>query len=403
MLTAGRLGKTFEHMNPLSFDRTRLPSPHLNDSHAAWRRTVRGFVDKEIAPHVNAWDEEGKFPRELHRRAADIGLLGLGYPEEFGGVRDGVDIFHSIIASEELARAGSGGLVAGLMTHGIGLPPVLALGSDELKARIAPDVLAGKKLIALCVTEPSGGSDVANLKTRARREGDFFVVNGEKTFITTGMRADYLTVAVRTGGPGAAGLSFLLIDADSPGVTRTKLDKMGWWMSDTASINFADVRVPADNLIGAENSGFAGIVANFNGERLGMAAQAIAFARVCIEDAAAWATARETFGKPLSKHQVIRHKFAEMLRHAHASTALLDHCAWRVRNGETPVAELSLLKVQATRTMEFCAREAMQILGGAGFMRGCRVERIYREVRVMAIGGGSEEIMLDLAGRQMGV
>lgn len=389
-------------MNPLSFDLTRLPSPHFTQSHDAWRKSVRDFVEREIAPHVNAWDEEGKFPRELHRRAAEIGLLGLGYPEEFGGVKDGVDIFHSIVSSEELARAGSGGLIAGLMTHGIGLPPILALGSDELKARVAPDVLSGKKLIALCITEPSGGSDVANIRTKAVREGAHYIVNGEKTFITTGCRADYLTVAVRTGGPGAGGLSFLLIEAESPGVTRTKLNKMGWWMSDTATIHFDNVRVPAENLVGAENSGFAGIVANFNGERLSMASQAIAFARVCIEDAANWARDRETFGKPLSKHQVIRHKLAEMLRHAHASTALLDNCAWRVMNGETPVAELSLLKVQATRTMEFCAREAMQILGGAGFMRGSRVERIYREVRVMAIGGGSEEIMLDLAARQMG-
>lgn len=390
-------------MNPLSFDLTRLPSPHFTQSHDAWRKSVRDFVEREIAPHVNAWDEEGKFPRELHRRAAEIGLLGLGFPEEYGGVKDGVDIFHSIVSSEELARAGSGGLIAGLMTHGIGLPPILALGSDELKARVAPDVLSGKKLIALCITEPSGGSDVANIRTKAVREGAHYIVNGEKTFITTGCRADYLTVAVRTGGPGAGGLSFLLIEAESPGVTRTKLDKMGWWMSDTATIHFDNVRVPAENLVGAENSGFAGIVANFNGERLSMASQAIAFARVCIEDAANWARDRETFGKPLSKHQVIRHKLAEMLRHVHASTALLDNCAWRVMNGETPVAELSLLKVQATRTMEFCAREAMQILGGAGFMRGSRVERIYREVRVMAIGGGSEEIMLDLAARQMGI
>ena len=390
-------------MNPLSFDLTRLPSPHFTQSHDAWRKSVRDFVEREISPHVNAWDEEGKFPRELHRRAAEIGLLGLGYPEEFGGVKDGVDIFHSIVSSEELARAGSGGLIAGLMTHGIGLPPILALGSDELKARVAPEILAGKKLIALCITEPSGGSDVANIRTKAARDGDHYVVNGEKTFITTGCRADYLTVAVRTGGPDAGGLSFLLIEADSEGVSRTKLDKMGWWMSDTASIHFDNVRVPACNLVGAENSGFAGIVANFNSERLGMAAQAIAFARVCIEDAALWAMQRETFGKPLSKHQVIRHKLAEMLRHVHASTALLDNCAWRVMNGEAPVAELSLLKVQATRTMEFCAREAMQILGGAGFMRGCRVERIYREVRVMAIGGGSEEIMLDLAARQLGI
>jgi acyl-CoA dehydrogenase len=389
-------------MKPFSFDATRLPSPHINASHEAWRETVRAFVEKELVPHVNAWDEEGKFPRELYRRAAAVGLLSLGYPEEYGGVRDGVDVFHSLVASEELARAGSGGLIAGLMTHSIGLPPVLALGSEELKTRIAPDVLKGLKLIALCVTEPSGGSDVANIRTRAVKDGGDYVVNGEKTYITTGYRADYLTVAVRTGGAGAGGLSFLLIEADSPGVTRAKLPKMGWWMSDTASISFSDVRVPAENLIGAENSGFAGIVTNFNNERLGMAAQAIAFSRVCIEDAADWAMNRETFGKPLIKHQVIRHKLAEMVRHVHASSAFLDHCAWRVMRGETPIAELSLLKVQATRTMEFCAREAMQILGGAGFIRGQRIERIYREVRVMAIGGGSEEIMLDLAARQMG-
>lgn len=390
-------------IEPLSFDATRLPSPHLNDSHDAWRSSVRAFVDREIMAHVAEWDEAGAFPRELHKKAAAAGLIGAGYPEEFGGYRDGVDIFHSLITSEELARTGSGGLVAGLMTHGIGLPPIIALGSDELKQRIAPSVLSGEKLIALCVTEPSGGSDVANIKSKATRTNSGFIVNGEKTFITTGMRADYLTVAVRTGGAGAGGLSFLLIEADRPGVTRTPLKKMGWWMSDTASIHFDDVAVPAENLIGQENAGFAGIVANFNMERLSMAAQAIAFARVCIEDAASWARERETFGKPLAKHQVIRHKFAEMVRRTHASSALLDHCAWRVMRGESPVAELSLLKVQATRTMEFCAREAMQILGGAGFMRGGRVERIYREVRVMAIGGGSEEIMNDLAARQMGL
>lgn len=388
---------------PLSFDSTRLPCPHMHESHEAWRNTVRGFVEREIAPHVNDWDEAGAFPRELHKKAAKIGLIGLGFPEEYGGVREGVDLFHSIVASEELARVGSGGLVAGLMTHGIGLPPIIALGSEELKARIAPPVLSGEKLIALCVTEPSGGSDVANLKTKAERKGDCFVVNGEKTFITTGTRADYLTVALRTGGAGAGGLSFLLIEADHPGVSRTPLKKMGWWMSDTATIHFDNVDVPIDNLIGQENAGFAGIVTNFNMERLTMAAQAIAFARVCIEDAAAWARERHTFGKPLSKHQVVRHKFAEMTRHVNASTAYLDNCAWRVMNGASPIADLSLLKVQATRTMEFCAREAMQILGGAGFMRGGRVERIYREVRVMAIGGGSEEIMNDLAARQLGL
>lgn len=390
-------------MTPLDFDATRLPSPHLTDAHEAWRKTVRTFVDKEIAPFVNAWDEAGGFPRQLHQKAAAIGLIGIGYPEEFGGIGEDIDVFHSIIASEELARAGSGGLIAGLMTHGIGLPPIIALGSDDLKTRIAPPVLAGEKIIALCVTEPSGGSDVANLKTRARRDGEEYVVDGEKTLITSGCRADFLTVAVRTGGEGAGGLSFLLVEADRPGVSRTPLKKMGWWMSDTATIHFDNVRVPADNLIGTENGGFAGIVVNFNMERLSMAAQAIAFSRVCIEDAARWAVDRKTFGKPLSKHQVIRHKLAEMVRRTNASQALLDNCAWRVKRGEAPVADLALLKTQATRTMEFCAREAIQILGGAGYIRGHRVERIYREVRVMAIGGGSEEIMLDLAARQLGL
>ena len=388
---------------PLDFTSTRLASPHQNQSHDAWRDTVRTFVEKEIAPHVNEWDEAGEFPRDLHQKAAAVGLLGLNMPEKYGGFSEGVDVFHSIIASEELSRAGSGGLVAGLLTHGIGLPPILALGSDELKERIAPDVIAGEKLIALCVTEPSGGSDVANIKTKAVRKSDNYIVNGEKTFITTGCRADYLTVAVRTGDAGAGGLSFLLIEADRKGVSRTRLKKMGWWMSDTAAIHFDDVEVPVENLIGQENAGFAGIVTNFNMERLTMASQAIAFARVCIEDAAAWARERHTFGKPLAKHQVIRHKLSEMLRQVNASAAYLDYCAWQVREGHSPIADLCLLKVQATRVMEFCAREAMQILGGGGFMRGCRVERIYREVRVMAIGGGSEEIMNDLAARQVGL
>ena len=289
------------------------------------------------------------------------------------------------------------------MVHSIGLPPVLAIGSDEMKARIAPQVLAGEKIHALAITEPSGGSDVANLQTRAVREGDEYVVNGSKMFITGGMRADYYTVAVRTGGEGAGGVSLLLIERDRPGFTRTALKKQGWLSSDTAALYFDDVRVPAENLIGAENQGFAGIMRNFNRERIGMSANANAAARVCFEDALAWARERRTFGKRLADHQVIRHKFAEMARQIAATQAWLEQCAVRIMAGETPVADLSLLKVQATLTMEFCAREAMQILGGSGYMRGGRVERIYREVRVNAIGGGSEEIMRDLAARQLGI
>jgi acyl-CoA dehydrogenase len=387
----------------LDFDALRPPSPFLNESHKQWREALRKFVERELMPGAAAWDEAGEVPREVFLKAGAFGLLGAGYPEAYGGWREGFDRFHGIVTSEELARLGAGGVSAALMVHGIGLPPILARGNDEMKARIAPPVLRGEKQISLAITEPDAGSDVANLSTRAEKRGDVYRVNGSKTYITGGMTSHYITTAVRTGGPGAGGVSLLLIEADRRGFTRTSLKKQGWWASDTATLYFDDVEVPVENLIGAENQGFAGIMANFNGERLGMASGAAASARVCIEDAVAWAQQRKTFGKRLADHQVIRHKIAQMVQRVNATTAYLEHCAWRVQNGETPVADLCLLKVQATETLEFCAREAMQILGGGGYMRGGRVERIYREVRVNAIGGGSEEIMRDLAARQLGL
>lgn len=388
---------------PLDFDTLRPPSPFLGETHQQWRYALRKFVERELMPFATEWDEAGAVPREVFLKAGAFGLLGVGYPEEYGGWREGYDRFHGIVTSEELARLGAGGVTASLMVHGIGLPPIMARGSDEMKARIAPAVLRGEKQISLAITEPDAGSDVANISTRAERRGETYVVNGSKTYITGGMTSHYLTTAVRTGGAGAGGVSLLLIEADSKGVTRTPLKKQGWWASDTASIYFNNVEVPAENLIGAENLGFAGIMANFNSERLGLASGATALSRVCIEEAVAWAQQRKTFGKRLADHQVIRHKIAEMVQRVNATTAYLEHCAWRVQNGEAPVADLCLLKVQASETLEFCAREAMQILGGGGYMRGGRVERIYREVRVNAIGGGSEEIMRDLAARQLGL
>ena len=382
------------------FDQWRSRSPHYDESHESVCDTVRAFVSREITPHVDEWEAAGELPRALHRKAAAAGLLGLNYPEEFGGTGTAFNLFHGLVQTEELARPGAGGICASLMTHGIGLPPILAMGSDALKHRIAPAVLAGEKIICLGITEPGGGSDVANLKTKAERKGASYVVNGAKTLITSGMRADYITLAVRTGGPGIGGVSLLLVETDRPGVSRTALAKMGWHSSDTATIHFDDVEVPTENLIGPENGGFAGIMRNFNGERLGMSQQANAFARICFEDALDWARQRETFGKPLVTNQVIRHKLADMVRRIQATQAWIDHCAWCVLNDKAFPGDFALLKVQATQTMEFCAREACQILGGASFVRGSRIERIYREVRVMAIGGGSEEIMFDLASRQ---
>lgn len=383
------------------FDRWRARSPFYDETHEAVAQSVRRFIETEVNPHIDQWERDGMLPRELHVKAAKAGVLGLGYPEAYGGHSEGFDIFHSLTQSEEMAAPGAGGLGASLMTHGIGLPPILAMGSEAMKQRIAPEVLSGEKIISLCITEPGGGSDVAALRTHAQRKGGHYVVNGSKMFITSGMRADYMTVAVRTGGPGMGGISLLLIESDRPGVSRTPLEKMGWHCSDTAAIHFQDVEVPAENLIGPENGGFLGIMRNFNSERLGMAHGCMAMARVALQEAVDWALERQTFGKPLIGHQSIRIKLADLVRQIDATQAWVDLLAHQHREGTGEPASYAMLKVQATRTLEAVAREAAQVLGGASYIRGSKVERIYREVRVNAIGGGSEEVMLDLAGRQM--
>ncbi len=384
------------------------PLPHyFSAEHEDFRKMVRSFVSKEIAPFVNEWDEAETFPRELYKRAAQLGLLGVGYPEEYGGTP--ADVFHRIVMSEEYARSGCGGVAASLNSHSIGLPPVVFHGSEELKARFVPDVLAGEKISALAITEPSGGSDVAALKTTAVRDGDHYVVNGEKTFITSGMRADIYTVAVRTdpSAKGPAGISALLIEANTPGFTRSPLKKMGWWASDTAHLRFENCRVPVANLIGIENKGFKTFMNNFNSERLGMASSATAYAQVCLEEAVDWARQRSTFGSPLSERQVIRHKLMDMALRVDAARSLIYELAYRIQHqaGDPAqlVARICMAKVLSTQAMQFCADQAVQIMGGMGFMRGTKCERIYREVKVMMIGGGSEEIMKDLASRQLGI
>ena len=386
----------------------RLSPAYYGSEHLAFRDTVRRFVAREITPYVREWDEAESFPRALYQRAAEVGLLGLGFPQEYGGI-PGTDAFHRLVASLELAQCGSGGVAASLMSHTIGAPPVLALGSAELKARVLAPVLRGERITALAITEPSGGSDVAALRTAAVRDGDHFIVDGEKTFITSGMRADFLTVAVRTGpgADGARGVSLLLVDGDSAGLTRTPLRKMGWWASDTAHLRFDRCRVPAGNLLGAPGAGFRAIMQNFNAERFGMAAAALGFAWVCYQEALDWARERKTFGQRLADHQVVRHRLVDMLASIESTRALVEDTAWRLDH--TPagdaalVASICMLKNVAARTMQFCADAAVQTLGGMGFMRGTHAERIYREVKVNMIGGGAEEIMKDLAARQLGL
>jgi acyl-CoA dehydrogenase len=376
-------------------------SPYYTADHETFRAQVRKFVEKECAPHIEKWEKAEELPRELHKKAAQAGIMGVHYPEDCGGL--GIDDpFYAIVLSEELARAGSGGLIASLLSHGIASPPIVKAGTLEQKQRFVAPVLAGDKIGALAITEPSGGSDVAAIKTTAVRDGDHYVVNGSKTFITSGMRADFITTAVRTGEAGMGGISVLVIEAGMPGFTRSPLHKMGWWCSDTATLYFDNVRVPVANRIGAENAGFMAIMLNFNNERIMLASQALAFAQVCYDESLAYARERQTFGKPLIKNQVIKHKLAEMKMRIDAAKAQLDLLAWRVWKGATPVAELSLLKNLSTETFERVAAEAMQVLGGAGYLQGSKVERLYRETKVLTIGGGSREIMYDLAARQMG-
>jgi acyl-CoA dehydrogenase len=375
----------------------------LIEQRSALADSVARFAEREIAPHVDAWDQAGEFPRSLYARAAAFGLLGLGYPEDVGGTP--APWMLRLALSQAIARHGaSGGVLASLFSHNIGLPPILALGSRELQQRVIPPVLRGEKIAALAITEPGGGSDVARLRTLATRDGDHFRIHGEKVFITSGVRADFLTVAVRTGEAGARGLSMIVVPGDVPGLRRTPLAKMGWWCSDTAQIHFDDVRVPAANLIGEEGAGFKAIMDNFNGERLALAAAALGFAQTCFDEALAWARQRQTFGAPLIERQVIRHKLVDMRMGIDSTQAWVDALGERADAADhSPdwVAQVCMLKNHATQTMQFCADQAVQILGGMGFMRGTRSERIYREVKVMMIGGGAQEIMKELAARQL--
>lgn len=380
---------------------TTTAHPYYTEEHEAFRRQVRRFVELECEPHIESWEAAGELPRELHRKAAQAGILGIGFPPAYGGI-DTPDPFYHVIVVEELSRTGAGGLIAGLLSHGIACPPIAALGTHEHKQNFLRPVLEGHRIAALAITEPSGGSDVANLRTRAERDGQHYLVNGSKTFITSGLRADYFTVAVRTGEPGPQGISLLLIEADRPGVSRTRLDKMGWHCSDTATIYFDNCRVPDGNRLGPENAGFMAIMRNFNHERLMLATQAWAMAQLCYDEALAYARQRQTFGKSLIARQAIRHKLVDVKMRCDALKAWLDLSCWRLARPEAPIADLCLLKNLATATFEQAASEAVQILGGAGYLRGSKVERMFRETKVLAIGGGASEILKDLAARQLG-
>jgi acyl-CoA dehydrogenase len=367
------------------------------------RKTVRSFTEREILPHVQEWERAGELPRELHRRAGEAGLLGAGFPEQAGG--GGGDGADAVVICEELHEAGApGGVYASLFTCGIAVPHIIASGDTQLIDTFVRPTLRGDKIGALAITEPGGGSDVGHLRTTAVRDGDHLVVNGAKTYITSGVRADFVVTAVRTGGPGAGGISLLVVEKGTPGfqVTR-KLEKMGWRSSDTAELSYNDARVPAANLVGAENTGFAQIAQAFVSERIGLAAQAYSSAQRCLDLTVQWCRDRETFGRPLISRQTVQNTLADMARRIEVARVYVRHVVERQLAGETNlIAQVCFAKNTAVEAGEWVANQAVQLFGGMGYMTESEVERQYRDMRILGIGGGTTEIMTALAAKLLG-
>lgn len=373
------------------------PTPlHETAEHAQLREQIRRFAQKEIAPFAGAWEEAEEFPVALYRKAGAAGLLGISYPEAYGG--SGGDLSHALAASEEMVLTGkSVGVTVGLGSHGIALPPILRCGSEAQRQRFIPPVVRGEKIAALAITEPGGGSDVASLTTRAVRDGDHYIVTGTKMFITSGCRADLVTTAVRTGGPGHGGVSLIVIEKGTPGFTVSKkLAKTGWWASDTAELSFDGCRVPVENLIGDENAGFVPIMLNFASERLFLAGQCVAIAELAYRESVAYAQQRRAFGKTLTGFQVVRHKLADMASRIAAARALTSEVVQRYLKDEQVTGLAAMAKNTATDMCSFVCDQAVQIHGGYGYMREYVVERLFRDARLYPLGGGTREIMNEI-------
>lgn len=373
----------------------------LDETHTMLRETAERFATTEIRPNAHQWEEAGEFPRELYQKAAAAGILGVGFPEEIGG--SGGGMMDMVVVVEGMMRGGSTGVSVGLGSLGIALPPIVRSEDERLIEKYARPAIAGEKIAALAITEPGTGSDVAGVRTRAVRDGDHYIVNGAKLYITSGVRADFLTTLVRTGEDKHGGLSFLIIDKTLDGVSVSRsLDKTGWWASDTAELAFDDVRVPAENLVGGEGGGFVVLMQNFQSERLALAAYGVATAEIALEETLSWVQEREAFGRPISKFQVTRHKLADMATRITAAKTFVYQVASRIDGGEYLVKEVSMAKNLCAELAVDVTYEAVQLHGGMGYMRETLVERLSRDARLLPIGGGTQEIMKEVIAQNMG-
>jgi acyl-CoA dehydrogenase len=367
----------------------------------ALRKLTRDFTEREIVPYLAEWEEAGELPRSLHKAAAAAGLLGVAFPEEVGG-QGGSTIDNTIVTEEILYAGGSSGLLSALFTHGIACPHIAQSGNAALIEKYVVPTLAGDKIGSLAVTEPEAGSDVSAIRTRAVRDGDHYVINGNKTFITSSTRADFITTVVRTGDDPHHGISLIVVETDTPGFSVVRrLSKMGWLCSDTGELAYVDVRVPVGNLVGAEGSGFIQVAQNFASERLGLAVHGYGVAQRALDLTVAYTKQRIVFGKPLIKKQVVVHKLVEMTRAVDVARTYTHAIMERHIAGEPVFAEAAMAKNQAVEACMFVVNEAVQLHGGAGYMRESEVERHYRDARLLGIGGGATEVMNDLIGKAL--
>jgi alkylation response protein AidB-like acyl-CoA dehydrogenase len=376
----------------------------FTEEHDRLRESIARFVAKELAPHAEEW-EETTFPDSVIQRMGELGFLGLSVPEQYGG--QGGDYYANLVLAEEMAGAHSGGLAMGVAVHtDMATPPILAFGTEEQKQQYLAPAMRGEKIASIGITEPDAGSDVAGIKTRAVKDGDEWVINGSKTYITNGIRADFIVLMTKTGDAesGYEGYTVFIVDMDAPGVIREKkLEKLGMHASDTALLAFQDVRVPDSAVLGEVGKGFYHIMWELQGERLIGAAGCVAGAQLAFDKTLQYALERTAFGRQIGKFQVTRHKFAEMATKIESARQMVYTTAWRFNNGEYPVREISMAKLHAARVAVEVADECIQIHGGAGYMKEYGIERVWRDMRLNRIGAGTDEIMLDVIGRSYGL
>ncbi len=372
----------------------------FTEEHELFRQSLRDFLEKEVKPNIDQWEKDRETPRHIYKRFGEMGFLGIPYPEKYGGLD--LDAMFSVVYTEEMTRMNSGGFFTSIGAHsGLALAHINGEGNDAQKEKYLTAGIKGELIGCLAITEPGGGSDVATLRTTAVRDGDHFIINGSKTFISNGVLSDYIIAAVRTGGKGAKGMSMVIIDRDTPGVSATKLEKLGWHASDTGEIAFDDVRIPVENLLGQENQGFFYIMQHFASERLGMALMGVSQARLAIDLALKYTAERKAFGRSINKFQVLRHRIAQLSSEVMMNRVFVYTLYQRFDKGDYIIKEAAMAKLVGTQLSDKVCYECMRMFGGYGYMESYPMARLLRDSQLGTIGGGTSEILCEIISKMM--